>query len=171
MYAAVRHSRRRSSIPRALYWKHGIAARTGKGLACSAKAGPKPISSEIPRSHVRRQSRLPAIAARGWKPASEPKSRSRFAYRGSREERPRHGLCGAHRSRSGGVALERSRDIGRWLFGRTVPPEPLRGSGGLGGRVGSGGAYLNAVGVTGASVVTQFCLPSDSNARSPATPI
>jgi len=47
--------------------------------------------------------------------------------------------------------------------------ERLRGA--REGRVGSGGAYLNAVGVTGASVVTQFCLPSDSNVRSPATPI
>jgi len=35
----------------------------------------------------------------------------------------------------------------------------------------SGDAYLNVVGVTGASVVTQFCWPSDSKARSPAMPI
>jgi hypothetical protein len=33
------------------------------------------------------------------------------------------------------------------------------------------GAYLNVVGVTGASVVTQFCLLSDSKTRSPAMPI
>ncbi len=80
-------------------------------------------------------------------------------------------LCQGEEGHGGG-SRRRSVPMFPTLFGRTAPPEPLRGSGGLGGRVGSGGAYLNAVGVTGASVVTQFCLPSaDSNARSPATPI